>query len=66
MKSIDSMTILITGSTDGIGKVAATILAKQQARVLIHGRNPQKLSDNFLGIERHLGVLDRLYWDPHW
>jgi NAD(P)-dependent dehydrogenase (short-subunit alcohol dehydrogenase family) len=44
MKSIDKITILVTGSTDGIGKLAATILAKQQARVLIHGRNPQKLS----------------------
>ncbi|MFX1496772.1 MAG: SDR family oxidoreductase [Promethearchaeota archaeon] len=38
------MTILITGSTDGIGKLAATMLAKKGAQVLIHGRKPEKLS----------------------
>ena len=36
-------TILITGSTDGIGKLAATKLAKDGHLVCIHGRNPHKV-----------------------
>lgn len=36
-------TILITGSTDGIGKLAAMQLAKAGHEVLIHGRNSNKL-----------------------
>lgn len=36
-------TILITGSTDGIGKHLAKKLASEGHHVIIHGRNPQKL-----------------------
>lgn len=38
-----SMTILITGSTDGIGKLTAIKLAKDGHNVYVHGRNSQKL-----------------------
>lgn len=38
-----SKTILITGSTDGIGKLAAIKLAKDGHQVVVHGRNVQKL-----------------------
>lgn len=34
--------VLITGSTDGIGKQTAIDLAQMEAMVLIHGRNPEK------------------------
>ncbi|MEM9829246.1 MAG: SDR family NAD(P)-dependent oxidoreductase [Bacteroidota bacterium] len=37
-------TILITGSTDGIGKLAAIKLAKDSHHILIHGRNKGKLN----------------------
>lgn len=37
-------TILITGSTDGIGKLAAIKLAKSGHHIIIHGRNPEKLA----------------------
>ena len=36
-------TILITGSTDGIGKLAAVKLAKEKHLVILHGRNQEKL-----------------------
>ncbi len=36
-------TVLITGATDGIGKQTAKEIASQGARVLVHGRNPQKV-----------------------
>ena len=42
MKPIQEQTILITGATDGLGKEVARRLAKRGARVLLHGRNPEK------------------------
>jgi NAD(P)-dependent dehydrogenase (short-subunit alcohol dehydrogenase family) len=44
MRPINEQTILITGSTDGIGKLTALELAKQNAQVLIHGKNKEKLA----------------------
>ena len=59
-------TILITGSTDGIGLETAKMLAEQGHNVLLHGRNPAKLEiaeKQLLGvkgagkIEKYLGDL---------
>lgn len=38
-------TILVTGSTDGIGKLAATKLAQLGHNVYLHGRDASKLAD---------------------
>lgn len=43
MKQIEEQTILITGSTDGIGELTAQKLADRGARVLIHGRSEDKV-----------------------
>ncbi len=37
-------TCLITGATDGIGKATALALARLDACVILHGRNPDKLA----------------------
>lgn len=37
-------TILITGSTDGIGKLAALKLAEAGHQVYLHGRDADKLA----------------------
>jgi len=39
-------TILITGSTDGIGRLTAFYLAKEGFEVILHGRNAEKLDQS--------------------
>ena len=46
-------TILITGSTDGIGLETAKMLVQAGHHVLLHGRNPAKLED----VEKELSAL---------
>jgi len=46
-------TILITGSTDGIGKLAAIKLAKDGHHILLHGRNSDKLKNTILKVKEH-------------
>ncbi|MCH9696840.1 MAG: SDR family NAD(P)-dependent oxidoreductase [Gammaproteobacteria bacterium] len=62
-------TILITGSTDGIGLETAKILIDQGHHVLLHGRNPEKLDAivnkcssllNGGSIEHYVSDLSRL------
>jgi NAD(P)-dependent dehydrogenase (short-subunit alcohol dehydrogenase family) len=37
--NIEDKTVLVTGSTDGVGRLVARRLADRGARVLIHGRD---------------------------
>lgn len=46
-------TILITGSTDGIGLETARMLLSQDHNILLHGRNPEKLN----AVEKSLSAL---------
>lgn len=48
-----SKTILITGATDGIGFETAKALVSQGHNVLLHGRNPEKLT----GVAEELAAL---------
>ena len=40
--TLEGRTVLVTGSTDGIGKETALQLARMGAKVLLHGRDPKK------------------------
>lgn len=42
MKPISECTVLITGATDGLGKITAEWFAQKGAKVLLHGRNEEK------------------------
>jgi NAD(P)-dependent dehydrogenase (short-subunit alcohol dehydrogenase family) len=42
MTSLANKTILITGSTDGLGKDVAFEMASKGATILLHGRNSKK------------------------
>ena len=44
-------TILITGSTDGIGKLTAIKLAEDGHHIIVHGRNADKLKDTISEIK---------------
>jgi NAD(P)-dependent dehydrogenase (short-subunit alcohol dehydrogenase family) len=50
--------ILVTGSTDGIGKATARELAARGARVILHGRNPEKGHAVLREIQRETGSRD--------
>ncbi len=44
--------VLITGSTDGIGRETARVLAQQGYGILIHGRSPERVENTVAGIKR--------------
>jgi short-subunit dehydrogenase len=46
--NLSNKTILVTGSTDGLGEKIALALAAQKANVIVHGRNQKKI-DSVIG-----------------
>lgn len=52
----DSKTILVTGATDGIGLATAKALGERGHRVLLHGRNPDKLETAAASLKGAAGV----------
>jgi NAD(P)-dependent dehydrogenase (short-subunit alcohol dehydrogenase family) len=56
VRPLDEQTILVTGSTDGLGMAVAAELARRGARVLLHGRDPEKVArvTDEVGAERGL------------
>jgi NAD(P)-dependent dehydrogenase (short-subunit alcohol dehydrogenase family) len=55
MQGLRNKVILVTGASDGIGKLTATTLAKQGHTITIHGRNRQKTEAALAEIKRESG-----------
>jgi NAD(P)-dependent dehydrogenase (short-subunit alcohol dehydrogenase family) len=53
MTALKDKTVLITGATDGLGLAVAEKLAAQGARLILHGRDTEKLER----IQNHLAAL---------
>jgi len=72
MKPLKDQIILITGSTDGIGKLAALKLAKMNVHILVHGRKEDKVkrvveeiknqshNENIEGLKADFSSLDEV------
>jgi NAD(P)-dependent dehydrogenase (short-subunit alcohol dehydrogenase family) len=58
---MDGKTVLITGSTDGVGRYVATRLAAAGARVLIHGRDASRAKSLIEEIKRADGLGPSFY-----
>jgi NAD(P)-dependent dehydrogenase (short-subunit alcohol dehydrogenase family) len=54
-------TVLVTGSTDGVGRYVAAQLAKQGAQVLIHGRDADRAKSLIDEIKSRGGVTPAFY-----
>ena len=56
-KKIQVKSILITGSTDGIGKLAAKKLAEEGHTIFLHGRNKEKIESCVNEIRKASGSI---------
>ena len=63
MTQLKGSTVLITGATDGVGRMVADRLADTGARVLVHGRNRERGAQVIAEIERRGGRAEFLAAD---
>ena len=62
MRAIEAQTILVTGSTDGIGRIAVKKLAQKGANVLVHGRSGEKCAATVDAIRENTGSRKLSYY----
>ena len=63
MDKLSGMTALVTGSTDGVGRLVANKLGQAGARVLVHGRDAERGARVVADIEANGGAADFLAAD---
>ena len=63
MEKLSGKTALITGSTDGVGRLVAHKLGQAVARVLVHGRDADRGARVVADIEASGGAADFLAAD---
>ena len=63
MQAQDNKTVLITGSTDGVGRMVAIRLGKAGARVLLHGRDKERGEAAMREINANGGAAEFLHAD---
>jgi len=63
MQSLDGKTVLVTGSTDGVGRLVARRLGEAGARVLVHGRDRRRGGEVVAAIEEAGGRAEFLAAD---
>jgi NAD(P)-dependent dehydrogenase (short-subunit alcohol dehydrogenase family) len=57
---LQGRTALVTGSTDGVGRLVALDLARRGMRVIIHGRTPEKVERVLRELREAAGPVARL------
>jgi NAD(P)-dependent dehydrogenase (short-subunit alcohol dehydrogenase family) len=57
VRPLDEQTILVTGSTDGLGRRVAEELVERGAKVIVHGRDPDKVERVSAAIRAELGLV---------
>jgi len=63
MEQLSGKTALVTGSTDGVGRLVARKLGQVGARVLVHGRDAETGARVVANIEASGGAADFLAAD---
>ncbi len=55
-----SKIVLVTGATDGIGKMTALRLAQQGCHVIVHGRDKDRVADTIAAVKQKVGSSAKL------